>query len=138
MALRPETKTRARALQLLYAWEIQDRPALGPVAESMLRVARGRVDVGDRAEAMARAVVEHQPALDAEIEPAIEGWDYERIGVVEKNILRLAVYELQTGAVPAKVVIDEALRLAHWFAGEKAHQLVNGVLDHLARERNLL
>lgn len=138
MSLRPESKTRARALQLLYAWELQEHPELGPVADRMHGLARGRFDVGDRAEAVAREVVARREALDAEIEPAIEGWDYGRVGVIEKNILRLAVHELSVGDTPAKVVIDEALRLTHWFAGSRAHLLINGVLDRLARERRLL
>ena len=54
-------------------------------------------------------------------------------GVIEKNILRLGLMELEAGATPAPVVIDEALRLAHWFAGDKAPPFVNGVLDTLAR-----
>ncbi len=52
-----------------------------------------------------------------------------RIAVVERNILRLGIHELRRGEVPPKVVIDEAVRLAHWFGGTRAPGFVNGVLD---------
>jgi len=57
----------------------------------------------------------------------------ERIGAVERNILRLALYELEEGEAAPAVIINEAVRLAHWFAGAKAPAFVNGVLDALAR-----
>jgi len=58
--------------------------------------------------------------------------------VVERNILRLALAELAEGATPSRVVIDEAVKLAHWFAGAKAPGFVNGVLDSVARESGAL
>jgi N utilization substance protein B len=54
------------------------------------------------------------------------------MGVVERNILRIGIHELRGGAVPAKVAIDEAVRLAHWFGGPKSPAFVNGVLDRVA------
>ena len=56
-----------------------------------------------------------------------------RIAVVERNILRIAIEELRDEAVPVRVVIDEAVRLAHWFGGARAPGFVNGVLDRVAR-----
>jgi len=60
------------------------------------------------------------------------------VGVVERNILRLALAELDEGLTPPKVVIAEAVKLAHWFAGSKAPAFVNGVLDAVARELGVL
>ena len=54
--------------------------------------------------------------------------------MIERNILRIAIHELRRGDVPAKVVIDEALWLAHRFAGPKAPPFINGVLDRVARD----
>ena len=56
-----------------------------------------------------------------------------RIAVVERNILRLGIHELRQGDVPPKVIIDEAVHLAHWFGGVRAPGFVNGVLDGIAR-----
>ncbi len=62
----------------------------------------------------------------------------ERVGGIEKNILRIALAELDEAATPPRVVIDEAVKLAHWFAGAKAPAFINGVLDAVAREQGLL
>ena len=86
-----------------------------------------------KAERLAAAVARSMGDLDREIEAAAVNWRFERIGSVEKNILRLGLYEIRTGEVPAPVAIDEAVKLAHWFAGPKAPGFVNGVLDAIAR-----
>jgi transcription antitermination protein NusB len=105
--LRAETKSRARALQLLYAWEMQGAPPVPGVASGLSRLTG--------------------PAR------ASDNWRMSRIAVVERNILRLGILELRLGQVPPKVAIDEAVRLAHWFGGARAPGFVNGVLDGIAR-----
>jgi N utilization substance protein B len=72
--------------------------------------------------------------LDGVVARAAENWRLERIGVMERNILRLAIHELEDPAVPPRVAIDEAVRLAGWFAGPRAPAFVNGVLDRVARD----
>lgn len=136
--LRPESKVRARTLQLLYAWELQDRPPMRDVAHRLLGVHGARGPAWDQAEALASAVAAGAANLDEEIVGAVERWRLERIGVIERNILRLGLHELEHETAPPRVVIDEALRLAHWFAGDKAPAFVNGVLDALARQRGRL
>ena len=132
MPLRSETKTRARALQMLYAWEMQGQPPMELASalpgEFPLRP-RDRM----RAERLAASVASELSGLDREIEAAAANWRFERIGAVEKNILRLGLHEIRSGEVPAAVAIDEAVKLAHWFAGPKAPGFVNGVLDAIAR-----
>ena len=102
--LRAETKSRARALQLLYAWEIRGATPIPVLASGLSRLTGPEPALLDRAEAL-----------------------------VERNILRLAILELRRGEVPPKVAIDEAVRLAHWFGGARAPGFVNGVLDGIAR-----
>jgi transcription antitermination protein NusB len=131
--LRLETKGRARALQLLYAWEIQGEPPMPEVVRGLSRLTGPEPQILDRAEALATAVVAERPALDAEAARASEHWRMSRMAVVERNILRLGIHELQRGEVPPKVAIDEAVRLAHWFGGIRAPGFVNGVLDGIAR-----
>ena len=58
-----------------------------------------------------------------------ENWRLDRLAAVDRNILRLAIYELRSGTAPAKVVIDEALELAKKFSSEDASAFLNGVLD---------
>lgn len=135
--LRRETKVRARALQLLYAWEQQHRRPLAEVAAA-LGVEDGRLPEGAGALALAGRVTAHADALDEDIEAAADKWRLARIGMVERNILRLGLHELLEGKVPPRVVIDEGIRLAQWFAGDKAPAFVNGVLDALARRHGRL
>jgi N utilization substance protein B len=130
--LRIETKSRARALQLLYAWELRGAP-IPVLAGGLSRLTGPEPTLLDRAEELAEDVVATVQSLDAEAARAAENWRMSRMAVVERNILRLAILELRRGEVPPKVAIDEAVRLAHWFGGARAPAFVNGVLDGIAR-----
>lgn len=77
-------------------------------------------------------------ALDDRIAGLSEHWRLERVGAVERAILRVALAELDRGETPPKVVIDEAVRLAHWFGGARAPAFVNGILDAAARAHHRL
>lgn len=136
--LRPETRARARALQMLYAWELQGRPPMAVVAGDLPGRVAGTEALRVRAEGLAGAVAAAAARLDGDIEALSDNWRPERIGAVERNILRLAAFELERGEAPPRVVIDEALRLAHWFAGPRAPAFVNGVLDALAHRLGCL
>jgi transcription antitermination protein NusB len=76
---------------------------------------------------------EQRRRLDDAIDRVAEGWTTDRMAVLERNILRLAVWELQTGEVPAAVAIDEAVSLAKRYASPEAATLVNGILGKIAR-----
>ena len=73
--------------------------------------------------------------LDAVIDAAALEWTAERMAVLERSILRLAVWELSTGDVPAGVAIDEAVTLAKRYATDDAAKLVNGILGRIVREK---
>jgi len=131
--LRIETKARARALQLLYARELQGGPSVPAIAIGLVRLTGCReTSVLDRAEELAEQVVTRVAALDRHAAAAADNWRLSRIATVERNILRLGIHELEQAEVPPKVAIDEAVRLAHWFAGARAPGFVNGVLDRIA------
>jgi transcription antitermination protein NusB len=131
--LRVETKARARALQLLYAWELQGGPPIPAIATGLARLTGCRdATVLNRAEALAERITTRVSALDRHAAAAAENWRLSRIATVERNILRLGIHELEQAEVPPKVAIDEAVRLAHWFAGARAPAFVNGVLDRIA------
>ena len=134
MTLRAETKARARALQLLYAWELQQRRSIRAIADELAGNDPRSIDTLERGSALAEAVTQHVEALDEEISRAAVNWRLDRIGIVERNILRLGVHELESESVPPRVAINEAVQLAHWFAGSKAPAFVNGVLDTIAHQ----
>ena len=132
--LRAETRTRARALQLLYVWEMQQHPPADTLVYTIVAGHPHWRSAVEDAEGLFRGVVDNVVQLDGRIADAVDHWRPGRLGVVERCILRLALYELDAGDVPPKVTITEAVRLAHWFAGPSAPGFVNGVLDALARQ----
>ncbi len=140
MAIRTETRARALALQLLYAWDQMSEKAADPRAAwaRVLPLVRSTPAVRDRALSLAEATVHSCARLDAALEGAADRWRLERLAVVDRNLLRLAALELENGATPPKVVIDEAVRLARWFGGPKSPAFVNGILDRVARDRGRL
>jgi N utilization substance protein B len=117
---------------MLYAWELTGNLPIAETATRLARLTGPDPLVFDRAEALATGVVAAADSLDRETEAAADNWRLSRIGTVERNILRLATYELRLGEEPPKVVINEAVQLAHWFAGAKAPAFINGVLDRIA------
>jgi len=135
---RPETKARARALQLLYAWELSGEPSIEAVVARVAASYGCRPEGYDRGADLAAKAIAGRPEFDRRIKEAAEHWRLERVGVVERNILRLALAELDEASTPSRVVIDEAVKLAHWFAGARAPAFINGVLDAVARETGAL
>ena len=137
--IRSETRARARALQLLYAWETQRNAADGTarradiVGTGVAQLVRPGPLVMDRAEQLVAEILGDLAAIDRLAQDAAENWRLDRIAAVERNILRLGVHELRAASVPPKVAIDEAVQLAHWFGGGRAPGFVNGVLDRVAR-----
>ena len=87
----------------------------------------------DYAELLAEGVIAQTGTLDEHASKAADNWRIERLGAIERNILRIGVYELTTETAPPKVVINEAVQLAHWFGGIKSPAFINGVLDRVAR-----
>lgn len=131
MTLRMETKARARAVQLLYAAETGNRD-VDEVITGLARLTGPEPALLDRAEALATGVQSGGLAIDALLGAATEHWRLDRLAVIDRIILRLGTFELQSD-VPARVAIDEALWLAHRFGTPQSPAFVNGVLDRVAR-----
>lgn len=147
-AERADGRHRAReaAVQMLYQWEVGRMPADGIVARYFAeRSAPGPGDEADHLEEVApelsraqqafagdlvRGVAAHAAEIDPLIAAAAQHWRLERMAVVDRLILRLAVYEFQhRPETPARVVINEALELARTFSTEEAVRFINGLLD---------
>ena len=118
-------QARRTALFLLYQWDVTGRP--------LASLYEGEID--EFARETADAVAARAPELDRRITEAAEGWTAERLGAVERNVLRIALHELDAGAVPTEVAIDEAVGLAKRYASDDAGRLVNGILGRIVRER---
>jgi transcription antitermination protein NusB len=116
---------RRTALVLLYQWDVTGRE-LGSMFE-------GEID--DYSRELAEAVIERHEELDFRITEASDEWPADRLGALERNILRLAILELDRGEVPLEVAINEAVALAKRYASEDAGRLVNGILGRIVTER---
>ena len=116
---------RRTALFLLYQWDVTGQP--------LASLYEGEVDAFARE--TAEAVAAKAAELDERISAASEGWTADRLGAIERNILRIALYELDGDDVPDEVAIDEAVTLAKRYATDDAARLVNGILGRIVRER---
>ena len=115
---------RRTALELLYQWDLTGQP-LASLHDQ---------DVDPFALELAEGVAARAEQLDARITAASEEWPADRLGVVERNVVRIGLFELERGDVPVEVAIDQAVSLAKRYASEEAGRLVNGILGRLARE----
>ncbi len=118
-------EARRAAVFMLFQWDVTGRP-LGSLYEG---------DVDPYTLRLADAVTEHVAGLDDRITSASDDWTADRLGAVERNVLRVALEELDEGEVPVEVVLDEAVTLAKRYASEDAARLVNGILGKLVREK---
>jgi transcription antitermination protein NusB len=131
-------QSRQVALQVLYAVDVMDRTRSGVAKvelESFDNVA-ANFDLPEGARAFAKQLVAgvsaHRDALDARISEHAKNWRLSRMAAVDRNIIRLAVYELEHCDTPASVILDEAVELARRFGDEPSPAFVNGVLDAIA------
>ena len=127
-------RAREAALQLLYQWEVGGAAAGDAAAGDAAREAYWLAHPAPAARrrfatALVDGTTESLAAIDALLEPAAHNWRLSRMAVIDRLILRMAVYELAHTETPAPVVIDEALELARTFSGEGATAFINGVLD---------
>src|SRR5438067_13878889 len=116
---------RRTARFVLYQWDVTGQP--------LASLYEGEVD--EWARATAEEVAADASALDERITEAYEGWTADRLGAVERNILLIAVHELEGDEVPDEVAIDEAVTLAKRYASDDAARLVNGILGRIVREK---
>jgi transcription antitermination protein NusB len=133
MPARVETRGRSRALQALYAWDLRKQQDLDRVAGLIWDDLAVALDERAFAGNLLRIVAADRERLDAELADVTTNWRLERLGVIERCVLRLAAAELHEGVTPPRVVIQEAVRLAERFGSEQSAGFVNGVLDALAR-----
>ncbi len=128
-------RSRQRALQILFSWDARRQPvdeAIDAYYDTLYSEEQpGREPFVAE---LVRGTVEHVAEVDEHISRHAEHWRMERMPAVDRNILRLAVYEMTHGGTPAPVTIDEALELARKFSSEESVQFVNGVLDAIHRE----
>jgi N utilization substance protein B len=126
-------KTRELAMQLLFLWDSNGEPDTA-LAEQCLRDSGAESDVCRAAQVMATGAWEQRGMIEAWIERIAPQWPPRRQPGVDRNILRMSVWELTSAKTPPKVVIDEAIELAKVFSTEQSPAFINGVLDAVLKE----
>ena len=116
---------RRAALFRLYRWDLTGKATAAEPGDD---------DLDPFARELVEGVVGREPDLDRRIDETSEGWPAERLGVLERNILRIGIFELEGDTVPAEVAIAEAVALAKRYASPEAARLVNGILARVAAE----
>ena len=121
-------KSREFALQMLFEWDMaRQKPAR--IEQHFWKSARAADSTRTFANQLFEGAITEADSSDRLVEKLSENWRLDRLAAVDRNILRLAIYELRSGTAPPKVVIDEALELAKKFSSAESPSFLNGVLD---------
>lgn len=115
---------RRDALFVLYQWDVTGTP--------LASLYEGELD--PYAQELVDGVSGEAAELDTRINDASSDWSADRLGALERNVLRIALWELERGDVPLEAAIDEAVSLAKRYSSEDAGRLVNGILGRVVRE----
>ena len=123
-------RAREHALQILFQIDLT-----GGNAEEVLESFWGELDAGDDVREftarLVRGTLDDREQIDRRVAEAAKNWRLERMPAVDRNVLRIAVYELVSADSPPPVVIDEAIEVARRFGGDESAGFVNGVLDEI-------
>lgn len=136
--MKVESRGRARALQALYAWDMRSGEDLNRIAVRVWDDLAVSPEERNFAGGIVRTFAGSHEEFDAAIMAVTDNWRLERIGAIERSVLRLGAAELTRGEAPPRVVIQEAVRLAERFGTAASARFVNGVLDAYARRAGVL
>ena len=131
-------RSRERALQILFQWDsrkgsIED--AISSFYETLYSEQNEtRPEQDEFVERLVKGVVENIAEIDRRVTQHAEHWRIERMPAVDRNVLRMAIYEMMSLGTPRGVAIDEGIELARRYSGEESVQFINGVLDAAKRE----
>ncbi|MFZ5805992.1 MAG: transcription antitermination factor NusB [Verrucomicrobiota bacterium] len=123
-------QARQWAVQFLYQNDVRSLQNLEEELSKFWNLVEKKAEFKKHTEELIRGVIEHQKTLDEWIQACAQNWNLKRIAVVDRNILRLALYEMQyCDDVPPVVAINEAIELAKTLSGGDSKKFVNGILD---------
>ena len=136
--MRKRTRARELALQMLYQLDARGDDAWDLVDPMLQREEPGADDVHEFARELIRGTMDKRDEIDVLLKAAAQNWQLHRMAVIDRNILRMAVFEMMhLDAVPAKVTINEAIELGKRFSTKQSGSFINGILDRIRREQNL-
>ncbi len=136
--MRKRTQSREWALKILYQLEITGKPLAEVIEEFIQNEEAQDKEVGDFCKQLVVGVQENISAINQKIARYVTNWEFERIAIIDRNILRLGIFELLYVAdVPPKVTINEAVELAKKYGDLDSSKFVNGVLDNIHKKETL-
>jgi transcription antitermination factor NusB len=136
--MRKRTRGRELALQLLYMVDARGDEALLGLDDFLRQEAPDETEAHAFARQLLSGTLDHQEEIDKAISAAAQNWNLRRMALVDRNILRMAVYEmLYLKDIPAKVSINEAIEMGKRFSTQQSGAFINGILDRIRRERDL-
>ncbi|MDQ6686126.1 MAG: transcription antitermination factor NusB [Actinomycetota bacterium] len=128
------SKARKRALDVLYSSEMRRREASEALAEQV-----GAGQVNDYTATLVRGVAEHQARIDEVIGTYAEGWTLDRMPAIDRNVLRIGVFEVMyADDIPDAVAVSEAINLVAELSTDESPAFVNGVLGNVVRDKQEL
>jgi N utilization substance protein B len=130
---RLESRGRNRALQALYAWDVRGEAGLERVSLQVWDDLAVGPEERRIASQLVGVMIRKGPEIDRLLSDVTTNWRLERLGAIERTVLRLATAELSLGETPPKVVIQEAVRLAERYGSAQSARFVNGIIDAVAR-----
>jgi N utilization substance protein B len=136
--LRIEARARARALQALYAWDMRPGERLERIATQVWDDLAISPEERQIARRLVRPMIRSGDSIDTSLGEVTTNWRLERLGAIERSVLRLGAAELSGTDTPPRIVIQEAVRLAERYGSARSARFVNGVLDALARRTGRL
>jgi len=130
-------KARELALQMLYQHDLSGNAA-DAIVETFEDLQKSKANTREFAVRIFRGTLDHMADIDQMIVAQADNWRLERMAVVDRNIIRMSVYEfLHETDTPKLVIIDEAIEIAKKFGTQKSSQFINGILDGILKRYNL-
>ena len=130
-------KARELALQMLFQLDMSSNQPDAIIA-TFEELQKSKANTREFATKIFRGTIEHMPAIDEMIQNQAENWRLSRMAAVDRNIIRMSVYEfLHEDDTPKLVIIDEAIEIAKKYGTQKSSQFINGILDGILKRYNL-
>jgi N utilization substance protein B len=136
-------RSRKRALQVIFNWDMRRETVDAAIAHYYLTLHSDEPDADSEEdmplkpdrfmEELVRGTISAMPEIDKQIEAKATNWRLVRMPAVDRNILRLAIFEMNQNNLPRPVIIDEAIELARQFSGDESVAFVNGILDAISK-----
>ena len=121
-------------MQALYAYELSKDP-IPHIVENVFAELHDHADEFAFAQHLLKTTVEHQPSIDVIIKKKATNWNFDRIALIDKLLLRMGICELYyCEDIPPKVTINETIEIAKHFSTEKSGQFINGILDSILHD----